>query len=57
MVAIILGYAQNNIQLKDVYEMITIPSRNSWLPNINVVPPHGLYLAKISYDENDKKCT
>lgn len=54
MVGVILAASMNKIQPKDVYEMITIPSTNSWIPCVNTAPAFGLYLKEVSYDENDK---
>lgn len=53
IVAVLIAAGQNRISLKDVYEMITIPSPNSWCPQSSVVPPHGLYLCKVDYNEED----
>lgn len=53
IVAVIIAAGQNRITLKDVYEMITIPSPNSWCSQSSVVPPYGLYLCKVDYDPED----
>lgn len=53
MVAVLIAVAQNRITLKDVYEMITIPSPNSWCSQASVVPPYGLYLCKVDYNPED----
>lgn len=55
MVGVILATAQNRLQLKDVYEMITIPSSKSWCPQASTAPAFGLYLVKVEYNENAKK--
>lgn len=54
IVAVILAVAQNRITHRDVYEMLTIPSKNSWCPEAVVAPAHGLYLCQVDYDTNDK---
>ncbi len=55
MVAVILGVAQERLTIRDLYEMITIPSKYSWSPIAAVVPAHGLYLCQVEYNEEDKK--
>jgi len=50
-----IGVGQNKIKQKDVYEMLTIPSKNSWCSNLNVAPPYGLYLCNVEYDFKDLK--
>lgn len=53
MVSVILAAALGKITIKDVYEMLTIPSRFSWCPQASVIEPHGLYLCGVGYDTNE----
>lgn len=39
---------------RDVYEMLTIPSRYSYCSGV-IVSPHGLYLANIEFRNNYNK--
>lgn len=55
IVATLIAVAYSRITKKDVYEMLTIPSKYSWNSRIAVVPPYGLYLCKVNYDPNDLK--
>lgn len=50
MVGAILALAQNRITQKDFYEMLTIPSLNSWSSHAIVPSPCGLYLCNVEYD-------
>lgn len=50
MVGAILALAQNRITHKDFYEMLTIPSLNSWSSHAIVPSPFGLYLCNVEYD-------
>lgn len=54
IVGVILAASMNKLQTKDVYEMITIPSTNSWVPSASVAPAYALYLKEVSYNEKDK---
>lgn len=47
--------AQERLTIRDVYEMLTIPSKNSWSAKASVVPAHGLYLCQVEYNEKDKE--
>lgn len=51
MMATIIAAAEGSINKRDVYEMITIPSKHSWIPFIGPAPPHGLYLANVEYPD------
>lgn len=53
IVGCLVSVACNRVTLKDVYEMLTIPSKESWHPKAVVAPPFGLYLCKVHYDEAD----
>ncbi|XP_055845022.1 tRNA pseudouridine synthase-like 1 [Episyrphus balteatus] len=53
IVGCLVSLACHRIQLKDVYEMLTIPSKESWHPKCVMAPPFGLYLCKVHYDESD----
>lgn len=51
---ILLAVANQKLTKRDVYEMLTIPSKHSWRPELRLIGPHGLYLADIVYYENTK---
>lgn len=57
MIATLLYVANGSISHRDVYEMITIPSKHSWMSRVSVLPPNGLYLVKVDYDESSKIVT
>lgn len=50
-----LGVAQERLTIRDVYEMLTIPSKYSWCSQTAVLPPQGLYLCQVTYDDKDKE--
>lgn len=54
MVGVILATAQRKLRYRDAYEMLTIPSTNSWVPSASTAPAYGLYLLKVAYNEKDK---
>lgn len=49
MVGTILAAGTGKIKQRDVYEMLTIPSKYSWNIKITPVPSHGLYLKNVEY--------
>lgn len=53
IVATLLAVGEGKLTQKDVYEMLTIPSKHTWPSSVQIVPPYGLYLTKVSYDEED----
>ncbi|XP_055911492.1 tRNA pseudouridine synthase-like 1 [Eupeodes corollae] len=53
IVGSLVSVACGRISLKDIYEMLTIPSKESWHPKSVVAPPFGLYLCKVHYNEVD----
>lgn len=55
LVGVILAVAQGRLANRDVYEMLTIPSMNSWCPRASAAPAYGLYLVNVAYDERDKR--
>lgn len=55
MVGVILAISLGRLELRDAYEMITIPSPNSWRPQASAAPAFGLYLTKVAYREDEKK--
>uniref|UniRef100_W8BMP8 tRNA pseudouridine synthase n=1 Tax=Ceratitis capitata TaxID=7213 RepID=W8BMP8_CERCA len=55
MVGALLALATDRIDERAIYEMLTIPSKNSWEPRILLSPPFGLYLCRVHYDEKDLK--
>lgn len=50
IIGTLVCHGQGKISEKDLYEMLTIPSKYNWIPKIPVAPPYGLYLAKVDYD-------
>lgn len=55
IVGTLIAVAEGKITKRDVYEMLTIPSKHAWDASIQIAPPYGLYLARIEYDEDAKK--
>lgn len=53
MIGSLIAVALNQIDEKTIYEMLTIPSKHTWNPRINIAPPYALYLSKVHYNEND----
>lgn len=51
MIGTMIAVAKGHITQRDLYEMLTIPSQESFSNRINVVPAHGLYLADIEFRE------
>lgn len=49
IVGTLIAIGEREISKRDVYEMVTIPSKYSW-KNLRTAPPNGLYLTKIEYD-------
>lgn len=49
MVGTLISVAENRLTHRDLYEMLTIPSKLSFPTRIFVVPSHGLYLADIEF--------
>lgn len=54
IVGVILAVAQDRLRMRNAYEMLTIPSMNSWCSQASAAPAYGLYLVKVAYNENDK---
>lgn len=55
MVGVILAVAQNRLRMSDAYDMLTVPSMQSWCPQASAAPAYGLYLVRVAYDERDKQ--
>lgn len=55
MVATLIDVGHGHRTNRDVYEMLTIPSMHTLTSTGSIIPPHGLYLAEVLYDENSKK--
>lgn len=53
IVGCLVSYGHGKVSDKDVYEMLTIPSKNSWTPRIALAPAHGLYLCNVEYLPED----
>lgn len=50
IIGTLVSHGEGRISEKDIYEMLTIPSKYNWISKIPVAPPYGLYLAKVDYD-------
>ncbi|XP_055692158.1 tRNA pseudouridine synthase-like 1 [Lutzomyia longipalpis] len=53
IVSTLLAVGEGKLSQKDVYEMLTIPSKHTWPSFLEIAPPYGLYLTKITYNEED----
>lgn len=49
MVAVMIAAGNDNISIRDVYEMLTIPSKFSWIKPIKPVSASALYLTNVEY--------
>lgn len=49
MVAVMIAAGNDNISIRDVYEMLTIPSKFSWIKPIKPVGSSALYLTNVEY--------
>lgn len=49
MVATMLAAGNGRISMRDVYEMLTIPSKHSWISPIKQVTASALYLTSVDY--------
>lgn len=49
----LIAVGEGTISKRDIYEMITIPSRHSW-KNVRTAPPFGLYLTDIEYNQESE---
>lgn len=49
MVATMMAAGNNKISMRNVYEMLTIPSKFSWLSPIRPVNASALYLTNVEY--------
>lgn len=55
IVGALIAVAKGKMTKRDVYEMLTIPSRYSMHKGMNVIGSDGLYLADIEFCKNYKK--
>lgn len=55
MTGTLIAAGEGKITQRDIYQMLTVPSKHSWIPGIPIAPPEGLYLSRIEYDERAKK--
>lgn len=52
IVGALVAAAEGRLSEKDVYEMLTIPSYNSWPFNVAfAMPGHALFLTSVEYEE------
>lgn len=54
IIGTLIAAAEGKVTQKDVYEMLTIPSKHSWRSGVPVVPAHGLYLVHVEYPKESK---
>lgn len=54
IVGVLLAIGMGRLRQRDAYEMLTVPSSNSWMPQASAAPAFGLYLVKVAYDETEK---
>lgn len=54
MIAAMIAVAVHKLTLKDIYEMITIPSQHYWPKFVGTAPAHPLYLCKIEMKSPDE---
>lgn len=50
IIGTLICHGQGKITQKDIYEMLTIPSKHNWISQIPIAPPYALYLAKVDFD-------
>lgn len=53
MVGVLFCAADGRITRRDIYEMLTIPSKHTWNPRAHPAPAQGLYLACVEYDDDE----
>ncbi|XP_068142316.1 tRNA pseudouridine synthase-like 1 [Drosophila tropicalis] len=53
IVGTLLALGTGKIDEKCIYQMLTIPSKNSWEPRILLAPACGLYLCQVHYKDRD----
>lgn len=51
MVGALIAVGEGKMSQRDIYEMLTIPSHNSWNHNVCPAPASGLYLVNVEYPE------
>lgn len=51
MVGTLIAVGNGRINQRDVYEMLTIPSKYSWNYKIQPAPSNGLYLINVEYPD------
>ncbi|XP_017028714.1 tRNA pseudouridine synthase-like 1 isoform X1 [Drosophila kikkawai] len=51
IVGTLIALGSGRINEKDIYQMLTIPSKNSWDHRIHLAPACGLYLCRVHYRE------
>ncbi|XP_055320713.1 tRNA pseudouridine synthase-like 1 isoform X2 [Sitodiplosis mosellana] len=51
MVGVLLAVGNGKINQRDVYEMLTIPSKKSWNYQVPTAPSPGLYLTNVEYPQ------
>lgn len=52
MIGTLVATAKGRLTQREIYEMLTIPSQQSFSNKINVAPAHGLYLTNIEFRPN-----
>lgn len=58
MVGSLIALGESRIAEKDITYMFEVPSHYNWNPRITPVPPSGLHLVNLEYDQEElKRCT
>lgn len=52
MVGTMIAAGNGNINQRNIYEMLTVPSKYSWDHRIQPAPSYGLYLTCVEYSDN-----
>lgn len=50
MVDVLISAGQGTLSTRQLYEMLTIPSKHTW--SLHPVSAHGLYLVNVAYDDD-----
>lgn len=53
IVGSLIALAADHINEKNIYEMLTIPSKHNWDHRVRIAPAYGLYLKRVLYNEED----
>lgn len=53
MVGAWIAAAEDRITERDVYQMLTVPAKNSWCDKAVVAPAYALFLCQVEHDPKD----